>query len=161
MPAEVREFCSVFKPRIAAAITLSALAGVAATPGPPPTAGSVLVLATAVFLSAASAGAFNQYVERDLDGRMARTRRRPFATGRYTAGPAWMAGILLLLAFAVAGAAWAANWAAALHVFMGAFVYGVVYTLWLKRRTTLNIVVGGLAGSLLLLGAIADGWLPG
>ena len=155
MPAQLREFCSVFKPRIAAAITLSALAGIAATPGPAPGAGTVLVLAAAVFLSAASAGAFNQYVERDLDRRMARTRSRPFASGRYRAGPAWLAGILLLLAFAVAAAAWAVNLAAALHVFLGAFVYGVVYTLWLKRRTPLNIVVGGLAGSFAVLAGAA------
>ena len=155
MPTEVREFCSVFKPRIAAAITVSAVAGVAATPGPQPRAGAVLVLAAAVFLASASAGAFNQYMERELDRRMSRTRRRPFASGRYVAGPVWMAGILLLLAVAVAAAALATNWAAAAHVFLGAFVYGVVYTIWLKPRTILNIVVGGLAGSFAVLAGAA------
>jgi heme o synthase len=57
----------------------------------------------------------------------------------------------VLLAIAVAAAAWATTWLAAVYVFLGAFTYGVVYTLWLKRRTWLNIVVGGLAGSFAVL----------
>jgi protoheme IX farnesyltransferase len=102
-------------------------------------------------LSAASAGAFNQYVERDLDARMARTRNRPFVTGRLRTGPFWPGVIAATLALAVGAAALALNSTAALYVFLGAFVYGVVYTVWLKRRTWLNIVLGGLAGSFAVL----------
>lgn len=151
----LRHLLSVFKLRIGVAIMLCALAGIAVTPGPGPAAWQVVVLALAVLLSSASAGAFNQYVERDLDAQMKRTRRRPFVTGEFRPGAAWLAAIGLLLAVSVAAAALAANLAAAAHVFLGAFVYGVVYTVWLKRRSWTNIVVGGLAGSFAVLAGAA------
>ncbi len=151
MAATIGQLWSVFKLRIGLAIMLCALAGLAVTPGPALPAWKILVLALAVLLSAASAGAFNQYVERDLDARMARTRNRPFVTGLFRPGPLWLSAILLILAVSVAMAAFALNVWAALHVFLGAFVYGVVYTVWLKTRTWLNIVLGGLAGSFAVL----------
>ena len=147
---------SVFKVRIGLAITLCALAGLAVTPGARPEAWQIAVLALAVLLSSASAGAFNHYVERDLDARMARTRARPFVTGTFRPGMPWLLSIGLILAVAVCGAALAVNAVAALHVFLGAFVYGIVYTVWLKRRTSLNIVVGGLAGSFAVLAGAAS-----
>lgn len=155
MGETARLVLSVFKLRIGVAITLTALAGVAASPGAGPDAASVAVLAAAVLLSSASAGALNQYMERDLDARMARTRARPFASGRFRAGAGWLAAIGLLTAVSVAAAALATNVAAALYVFLGAFIYGVVYTIWLKRRSWLNIVIGGLAGSFAVLAGAA------
>ena len=149
--AGLRLIASLFKLRIAVAITLSAMAGLAVMPGAGLSTWQLAGLALAVMLSAASAGAFNQYVERDVDGLMARTRNRPFVTGRLRAGPLWLGIIMATLAVAVAIAGFALNWAVAFHVFMGAFVYGVVYTVWLKRRTWLNIVFGGLAGSFAVL----------
>ncbi|GMQ87652.1 MAG: hypothetical protein BMS9Abin08_0857 [Gammaproteobacteria bacterium] len=146
---------SVFKVRIGMAIMLTALAGIAVSPGPAPAAWQIALLALAVLLSSASAGAFNMYMERDLDARMQRTRNRPFVTGRFSANSYWLTGIVLLLVFAIAAAALATNAIAALYVFLGAFVYGVVYTVWLKRRTWMNIVVGGLAGSFAVLGGAA------
>ncbi|MDX1431454.1 MAG: heme o synthase [Gammaproteobacteria bacterium] len=151
----VRTLASVLKLRIGVAITLCAMAGVAVSPGLAPAPVELAVLAFAVLLSSASAGAFNHYVERDLDARMSRTRLRPFVTGRFKPGPAWLAGIALMLLVAVAAAAAVVNAAAAAHVFLGAFVYGVVYTVWLKRRTWLNIVLGGLAGSFAVLAGAA------
>jgi protoheme IX farnesyltransferase len=151
MATAVAQLWSVFKLRIGLAIMLCALGGLAVTPGPALEAWEVAVLALAVLLSAASAGAFNQYVERDLDARMPRTRRRPFVTGQFKAGPLWLGAILGILGLAVAMAAWTFNFAVALHVFLGAFTYGVVYTIWLKNRTWLNIVLGGLAGSFAVL----------
>ncbi len=151
MRTAVARLNSVFKLRIGVAITLSALAGLAVTPGPALPAWKVAVLGLAVLLSSASAGAFNQYVERDLDARMARTRNRPFVTGAFRPGAAWLAAIGLILLASVAAAGFALNALVALHVFLGAFVYGVVYTVWLKRRSWLNIVVGGLAGSFAVL----------
>ena len=146
---------SVFKLRIGTAIMLTALAGVAVAPGPAPAAWQIAVLALAVLLSSASAGAFNMFMERDIDARMDRTRNRPFVTGRFTANGYWLAGIGLLLATAITAAALATNAIAAFYVFLGAFVYGVVYTVWLKRRTWMNIVVGGLAGSFAVLAGAA------
>jgi len=151
MRVTVRELYSVLKLRIGVAITVCALAGLAVTPGETLSAWQVTVLALAVLLSSASAGAFNHYVERDLDARMKRTRNRPFVTGRFRAGPLWLGVIGAMLAVAVTGAALVLNLPAALYTFLGAFVYGVVYTVWLKRRTAWNIVLGGLAGSFAVL----------
>jgi protoheme IX farnesyltransferase len=146
---------SVFKLRIGFAIMFTALAGMAVAPGQAPGAVQVALLALAVLLSSASAGAFNMYMERDLDARMNRTRNRPFVTGRFSANGYWLAGIVLMLVVAIAAATLATNAVAAFYVFMGAFVYGVVYTVWLKRRTWLNIVIGGLAGSFAILAGAA------
>ena len=151
----VADLVSVFKLRIGLAITLSAMGGIAVTPGPLPETWRLAVLVGAVFLASASAGALNQLVERDLDAQMHRTRGRPFVTGRLVAGPAWLAGIIGLLALAVGTAAIAINGWAAFYTFMGAFTYGVVYTIWLKRRSWTNIVVGGLAGSFAVLAGAA------
>ncbi len=146
----MRLLLNLFKLRIGVAIALAAVAGLAATPGA--LAGwQVAVVTLAVLVSSAAAGAFNQYVERDIDARMARTRGRPFVTGALAHGPAWLWVIGGMTAASVLAAAAATNWLAAFYVFMGAFTYGVVYTVWLKRRTAWNIVVGGLAGSFAVL----------
>jgi protoheme IX farnesyltransferase len=152
----IRTVLSIFKLRISAEITLTMVAGVAVTQGTGLTLLQLAALALAVFIASASAGAFNHYAERDLDTRMARTRRRPFATGELQPGLRWPALFALLLVGAVGLAAWATNLAAASQVFLGALTYGVIYTLWLKRHTWLNIVFGGFAGTFALLaGALA------
>ncbi|HXX84910.1 MAG TPA: heme o synthase [Casimicrobiaceae bacterium] len=145
----------LFKLRIGLVIGFTALAGLAVTPGATLASWRVALLALAVVVSSAAAGAFNQYVERDIDARMARTRARPFVTGRLEASPAWLALIALMCAGSAVVAALATNALAALYTFLGAFVYGVVYTVWLKRRTWLNIVIGGLAGSFAVLAGAA------
>lgn len=150
-----RDIAGIFKPRIAVAIMLSAIGGLAISPSVLPEMWRVGAIATAVLLAAGAAGAFNQWVEADLDARMARTSARPFASGRLDAGRAWLGGILALLAIAVIMAGAAGNAWVAFYTFMGAFTYGIVYTVWLKRRTCLNIVVGGLAGSFAVLAGAA------
>lgn len=152
---QLRLLSNVFKLRIGVAITLCALAGMAITPGAALPSWKIAVLTLAVFLSSASAGAFNQYAERDLDARMRRTAGRPFVTGAFQAGWPWLVTIAVILAIAVVGAAWILNPHVALYVFLGAFVYGVVYTIWLKQRSAWNIVVGGLAGSFAVLAGAA------
>ncbi len=144
----------LFKLRIGFAIALTAAAGVAVAPGAAE-GGAAAAIVLAVLVASAAAGAFNQYVEADLDRRMARTRGRAFATGRLRRGPRWLALIAALVVGATAAAAWFANPWAALHTFLGAFFYGVVYTVWLKRRTAMNIVIGGLAGSFAVLAGAA------
>ena len=151
----LREGIHVFKPRIALAIMVSALGGIALAPQAAPDAWRIAVLAGGVFLAAGAAGAFNQWAERDLDALMSRTARRPFVTGRFQADFVWLAAICALLALSVLAVAWATNAWAALYTFLGAFTYGVVYTLWLKRRTWTNIIVGGLAGSFAVLAGAA------
>lgn len=151
MRAMAGELYTVLKLRIGIMIAVCALAGLAVTPGETPPAWQVIVLGLAVLMSSASAGAFNHYVERDLDARMARTRNRPFVTGRFRPSPLWLVAIGVLLAVSVGSAALLVNLPAAIHTFLGAFFYGVVYTVWLKRRTAWNIVWGGLAGSFAVL----------
>ena len=148
----------LFKLRIGVMIMLTALVGLAVTPGPALEPAQVLVLALAVLLASSSAGAFNQYVERDSDRLMARTRGRAFASGVFRAHPGWLALFGAMLLAAVAAAWWVLNAWSALFVFLGAFTYGVVYTVWLKRRSWTNIVIGGLAGSFAVLagGAAVD-----
>jgi protoheme IX farnesyltransferase len=154
-PSRARLFFDLFKLRIGLVIGFTALAGVAITPGPSLPLWQIAALGLAVTLASAAAGAFNQYVERDIDARMGRTRRRAFVTGRLRHGPRWLAAILAIGAVGVALAALATNAVAALYTFLGAFTYGVVYTVWLKRRTWLNIVIGGLAGSFAVLAGAA------
>jgi heme o synthase len=153
-----RDVLSLFKLRIGVLIMVTALVGLAVTPGTSLQAGQVLVLALSVLVASASAGAFNQYVEHDSDRLMARTRRRAFVTGALTHRPAWLLLIGVLLAVSVAAAWFTLNAMAAMYVFLGAFFYAVVYTVWLKRRSAWNIVIGGLAGSFAVLagGAAAD-----
>lgn len=146
------------KVRLGFLIMACALAGLAVSPGAGLEAWQVFVLGTATLLSSAAAGAFNQLWERDLDRDMRRTAQRAFVTGRFQGGFAWYAGIALVTLFACVAAALATNLAAAVYIFLGAFTYGVVYTVWLKRRTWLNIVIGGAAGSFAVMaGAAAVG----
>jgi protoheme IX farnesyltransferase len=158
----VRDILNLFKLRIGVAIALAAAAGLVVEAGRRPGLLEEIILVLAVLVASASAGAFNQYVERDLDARMGRTRNRPFVTGRLRHGPAWLWLIGAMLLGAVMAASIATNFLAGLYVFLGAFTYGVVYTVWLKRRTWWNIVVGGLAGSFAVLaGAAAVSAAPG
>jgi protoheme IX farnesyltransferase len=146
---------NLFKLRIGLAIALAAAAGVAIQPGAGPGGWNAAALVLAVLLASSAAGAFNQYAERDLDARMGRTRNRPFVTGVLAHDPRWLWLIGALTALAIAAATLAANAVAAAYVFLGAFAYGVVYTVWLKRRTWWNIVIGGSAGSFAVLAGAA------
>lgn len=155
MFAALRIAASLLKLRIGVAVAASALAGLAAARGPAPTAAEATGLALAVLGASGAAGAFNQYWEREADRRMPRTRSRPFASGLLRPAAIWpatFASLLLaslFLAYAVGGHM------TALFVFLGAFTYGVVYTVWLKRRSVWNIVIGGLAGSFAVLAGAA------
>ena len=151
-----RAIMGVFKLRIGVVITFTALAGLSVSDGTSLSLAQMITLTLAVLVSSASAGAFNQYYEHDIDPLMSRTRKRPFATGEIRHGPIWLGIIFGLMAMSVAAAWLALNAWAALFVFLGAFFYAIVYTVWLKRRTWLNIVFGGLAGSwAVLAGATA------
>jgi protoheme IX farnesyltransferase len=143
------------KVRLGFLITACAITGIVVIPDHNLAAWQVLVLGLATLVASSAAGAFNQLHERDLDARMHRTRLRPFATGRFAADARWFSGIAIALLLALAAAAIATNWLAAFFVFLGAFTYGIVYTVWLKRRTWLNIVIGGFAGSFAVLAGSA------
>jgi protoheme IX farnesyltransferase len=157
-----RAILNLFKVRIGVAIALAAAAGLAVERGEGLSFLASCTLILSVLVASSAAGAFNQYVEHDLDRRMARTRNRPFVTGALRHGPVWLWVIGAMTAGAVLAASLAGNFLAGLYVFLGAFTYGVVYTVWLKRRTWWNIVIGGLAGSFAVLaGAAAVSPVPG
>ncbi|MCW8905778.1 MAG: heme o synthase [Sedimenticola sp.] len=151
----IKQLVNLFKLRIGFIMMLTALVAMAATPGRSVTLAEIAVLAIAVLVAAASAGAFNQYYEADLDALMTRTKNRPFVTGALTKGPFWLIVINGLLLVSVAVAAAVLNGMAALYIFLGAFFYAVVYTVWLKRRTWMNIVIGGASGSFAVLAGAA------
>lgn len=147
----VKQLINLFKLRIGIIMSITALVALIVTPGQPVQPWEALLLTMAVLLAASSAGAFNQYYERDLDATMPRTKNRPFVTGELPYHPLWLLLILLLLAVGVGMAGFVLNGMAALYIFLGAFFYAVVYTVWLKRRTWLNIVIGGASGSFAVL----------
>jgi protoheme IX farnesyltransferase len=146
---------STAKVRLGFLIMLCALAGFAVTPGSNLSPWQVLVLGVTVLLCSSSAGAFNQWYERDIDSRMKRTKTRAFVTGAFAASLYWPSAIALISALAILALAMATNVMAAFYLFLGAFCYGVVYTIWLKRRTWWNVVIGGAAGSFAVLAGAA------
>lgn len=154
MLAAARITTTLLKLPIGFAISLSALAGMVAAEGAfSPT--KALVFALAVLGASGAAGAFNHYYERTEDRLMRRTRGRPFARGLLRPGLIWPVSFLALLAASLVMAYAVGGSLAAVFVFLGAFTYGVVYTVWLKRRSVWNIVVGGAAGSFAILAGAA------
>jgi protoheme IX farnesyltransferase len=151
----LKQYINVFKLRIGFVIALAALGGMAITPGQSLPIWKILVLFLTVMMGSAAAGAFNQYSERDIDAKMPRTKNRPFVSGFFQHSRKWLVIIGLLLLTAVISSTFVLNAMVALNIFLGAFVYAIVYTVWLKRRTWLNIVFGGLAGSFAVLAGAA------
>lgn len=150
-----KQLTNLLKLRIGVVMMLTALVAMVVTPGQTLDGVQILVLAFAVLISAGSAGAFNQYFEVDIDSKMQRTKDRPFVIGSFHKNPMWILFILLLLGSGVGSAALFLNTAAASYIFLGAFFYAIIYTVLLKRRTWMNIVIGGASGSFAVLAGAA------
>jgi len=101
-------------------------------------------------LAPAGAGAINQYIDRDMDAKMTRTARRPIPSGRVTPMNALLFGIALVLLSVLILGVWV-NWLTAGLALAGAIYYVVIYTMMLKRNTSVNIVIGGGAGAIPVL----------
>ena len=151
----LKQLSNLFKFRIGVVMALVSVVTLVVTPGQAVPGWQVLVLAVTVLLAASSAGAFNQYYEVDIDARMRRTDNRPFVTGVFAHNRWWLVLIGAMLVAGVGTAGWLLNGMAALYIFLGAFFYAIVYTVWLKRRTSTNIVIGGAAGSFAVLAGAA------
>lgn len=152
----VKQLTNLFKLRIGFIMTITAVVALVVTPGQSVPLWQIAILALTVLMASSSAGAFNQYYERDFDHLMERTKTRPFVTGEFSSdNPIWLIVINMLLFVGVAAAAYTLNGMAALFIFLGAFFYAIVYTVWLKRRTWLNIVIGGASGSFAVLAGAA------
>ena len=144
--ADVEDYLALLKPRVMSLVVFTALVGMLSAPGVPhPILATIALLAIAV--GAGASGALNMWYDADIDAVMRRTRARPVPAGRIEPGEALGFGTVLAL-FAVTVLGLAANWLAAGLLAFTILFYVVVYTMWLKRRTPQNIVIGGAAGAL-------------
>ena len=146
LQATWRDYFELTKPRVVALIVLTAVIGtLLSTPGLPPL--DALVFGNlGIALAAASAAAINHVLDRRIDARMARTRNRPLPSGHL----GHMQALAFALALAVASMTILVafvNMLTAVLTFMSLILYAVVYTVWLKRATPQNIVIGGAAGA--------------
>ncbi len=148
----IAAYVESLKLRIGTFIAMAAALGYLATVPSAPSSAALALLFVTMLAASAGSGALNHYLDRDLDGLMRRTARRPLPSGRI-AHPCHVVALGVgLVAMGIALALWTLHPLVALHVFLGAFTYVVVYTIWLKRRSWLSVVVGGLAGSFAVLG---------
>jgi protoheme IX farnesyltransferase len=144
-PSEVRDYWRLLKPNVMSLVVFTAAVGLYLAPGEMhPVLLAVALLCIAV--AAGASAAINNGYDADIDRVMARTRRRPTATGRIAPGEAVAFGVVLA-AMAVMVMGLAVNWVAAALLALTVTFYVLVYTVWLKRRTPQNIVIGGAAGA--------------
>jgi len=143
--ATVGDYIALMKPRVMSLVVFTALVGLAVAPGSlHPVAAFTALLSIAV--GAGAAGALNMWYDADVDALMTRTARRPVPMGRVLPGEALAFG-LTLGSFAVVVLGLLVNWVAAALLAFTIFFYIVIYTIWLKRSTPQNIVIGGAAGA--------------
>jgi heme o synthase len=144
--ADVGDYIALLKPRVMSLVIFTALVGLVVAPGHVhPVIGFTAILCIAV--GAGAAGALNMWYDADIDAVMTRTARRPIPLGRIRPGEALGFG-MTLAAGAIAVLGLLVNWVAAGLLAFTIFFYIVVYTMWLKRTTPQNIVIGGAAGAL-------------
>jgi protoheme IX farnesyltransferase len=145
LPADWRDLYALTKPGVMRLVVFTALCGLLAAPVMPPLViGFTAILCIA--LGAGAAGALNQWYEADLDAKMKRTMNRPLPSGRLDRQTALHFGVGLAF-FSVILMELATNWLAALLLAGSILFYVLIYTVWLKRRTAQNIVIGGAAGA--------------
>jgi len=145
LPADWRDFWALTKPPVMTLVVFTGLCGLLAAPtSVHPVLGFTAVLCIA--LGAGAAGALNQWYEADLDAKMRRTAARPLPAGRMERGAALHFGVGLGV-FSVILLGLAVNWLSAAVLAVSILFYVLIYTVWLKRRTPQNIVIGGAAGA--------------
>src|SRR5476649_2791204 len=144
--ADVGDYLALMKPRVMSLVVFTALVGLAVAPGSvhPVTAFTALLC---IAIGAGASGALNMWFDADIDALMTRTARRPVPMGRIKPGEALAFG-LTLASFAVVVLGLLVNVLAAGLLAFTIFFYVAIYTMWLKRSTPQNIVIGGAAGAL-------------
>lgn len=160
LPARWQDFVQLMKPRVMSLVVFTAVTGLVCADHPiHPVLAAVAVLCIAV--GAGASGALNMWYDADIDAKMRRTRGRPVPAGRVQGADALALGVILSL-FSVMMLGMAVNWLAAGLLAFTILFYAVVYTMWLKRSTPQNIVIGGLAGALppVIGWAAATGTVP-
>ena len=145
-PARWQDYVALLKPRVMSLVVFTALTGLVCSGKPlHPVLAGVAVLAIAV--GAGASGALNMWYDADIDALMRRTRGRPVPSGRVQGADALTLGVVLSL-LSVMMMGMALNWLAAGLLAFTILFYALVYTVWLKRSTPQNIVIGGAAGAL-------------
>ena len=145
MEPTVGDYIQLMKPRVMTLVILTALAAMVAAPGSVhPVIGFIAILSIAV--GAGASGALNMWYDADIDARMARTAARPIPRGRMTSSEVLSFGTVLSIG-SVLTLGVCVNWVAGALLAMTIAFYIFVYTMWLKRRTPHNIVIGGAAGA--------------
>ena len=151
--ASARDYINLLKPRVMSLVVFTALAGLVAAPGSlHPFMALTAILCIAV--GAGASGALNMWYDADIDAVMGRTALRPIPSGAVTPREALAFGVLLSV-FSVGVLGLLVNWQASALLAFTIIFYAVIYTMWLKRSTPQNIVIGGLAGAF----PPAIGWL--
>ncbi len=141
----VEDYFALLKPRVMTLVVFTAFVGLLLAPGGiNPFVGAVAILCIAI--GAGASGALNMWYDSDIDAVMSRTANRPIPAGRIERDHALALG-LVLSAFSVCLLGLATNWVAAGLLAFTIFFYAVIYTMWLKRSTPQNIVIGGAAGA--------------
>lgn len=144
--AELGDYFALLKPRVMSLVVFTAFVGMVLAPGGlHPVLAAISLLAIAV--GAGAAGALNMWFDSDIDAVMGRTRNRPIPSGRVERGEAAFIGVFLSVA-SVLVLYLVSNWVAAALLAFTIFFYAVIYTMWLKRWTAQNIVIGGASGAL-------------
>jgi heme o synthase len=147
MPGEARveDYLALLKPSVMQLVVFTAIVGMVLAPGGiNPILGIIAVVCIAI--GAGASGALNMWYDADIDAVMSRTLNRPIPAGRISREEALVFGLILSV-FSVAVLGLATNWMAAGFLAFTIFFYAVVYTMWLKRSTPQNIVIGGAAGA--------------
>ncbi|MBI0163185.1 protoheme IX farnesyltransferase [Bartonella sp. M0283] len=144
-PADANDYIILLKPRVMSLVVFTALVGMMVAPEPiNPVLGFVAILCIAV--GGGASGALNMWYDADIDAIMKRTRKRPIPAGKVTGGEVLVFG-LVLSALSVFTMGIFINWFSAAFLAFTIFFYVVIYTMWLKRSTPQNIVIGGAAGA--------------
>ncbi len=143
--AAAADYIRLLKPRVMSLVVFTGLVGLVLAPGTMhPVLATIAILCIAV--AAGASGAINMWFDRDIDALMERTRDRPLPAGRMAPGEALGFGVVLAVG-SVAVMGLGVNWTAAALLGLTVAFYVLVYTMWLKRRTPQNIVIGGAAGA--------------
>lgn len=143
---KVKDYVSLTKPGVISLLILTTITSMYITPAGKPELALVLWTTIGGWLMAAASHAYNCYLDRDIDVLMGRTGRRPIPSGRIPGWHALVLGTILMILAAVILVVFA-NWLAAALAFAGLVYYVLIYTMWLKRSSVSNIVIGGGAGA--------------
>ncbi len=149
----LKDYLSLFKLRIVALLVFVAVTAAVTSPGGSIDSLKIIILATSGGLASAGASILNNYFDTDIDSKMSRTKNRPLPKGRISSYRVFSLGVTMIFLAVIISTR--LNLLTSAYILSGAVVYVVVYTMWLKRRTSYNIIIGGAAGSFAVLSGYA------